>query len=57
MRKVWDYLKEYDLLREDILKIVDEFFKCGILISGTKLEEFKKFFFKTLLTASISFLP
>ena len=43
MRKVWDYLKEYDLLREDILKIVDEFFKCGILISGTKLEEFKKY--------------
>ena len=42
MRKVWDYLKEYDLLREDILKIVDEVFKCGILISEPKLEEFKK---------------
>ena len=43
MRKVWDYLKEYDLLREDILKIVDEVFKCGILISEPKLEEFKKY--------------
>ena len=46
MRKVWDYLKEYDLLREDILKIVDEVFKCGILISGPKLEEFEKKFSK-----------
>ena len=43
MIKVWDYFKEYDLLREDILKIVDEVFKCGILISEPKLEEFKKY--------------
>ena len=46
MIKVWDYFKEYDLLREDILKIVDEVFKCGILIFGPKLEEFKKKFSK-----------
>ena len=31
MLKVWDYLKEYDLLREDILKIIDEFFKISKL--------------------------
>ena len=44
MIKVWDYLKEYDLLREDILKIIDEVFKGEILISGPKLEEFEKKF-------------
>lgn len=31
MIKVWDYLKEYDLFREDILKIIDEFFKISKL--------------------------
>ena len=46
MIKVWDYLKEYNLLREDILKIIDEVFKGGILISGPKLEEFEKKFSK-----------
>ena len=29
MLKVWDYLKEYDLLREDILKIIDEVFNSN----------------------------
>ena len=29
MTKVWDYLKEYDLLREDILKIIDEVFNSN----------------------------
>jgi len=29
MIKVWDYLKEYDLLREDILKIIDEVFNSN----------------------------
>ena len=38
MIKVWDYLKEYQFLRNDILKIVDEVFKGGILIFGPKLE-------------------
>ena len=46
MIKVWDYLKEYDLLREYILKIIDEVFKGEILISGPKLEEFEKKFSK-----------
>jgi len=41
MIKVWDYLKEYSLLREDILNAVDEVFKGGILIFGPKLEEFE----------------
>ena len=34
------------MLREDILKIIDEVFKGGILISGPKLEEFEKKFSK-----------
>ena len=46
MIKVWDYLKEYQLLRDDILKIVDEVFKSGILIFGPKLEEFEEKFSK-----------
>ena len=46
MIKVWDYLKEYQLLRNDILKIVDEVFKGGILIFGPKLEEFEEKFSK-----------
>ena len=29
MIKVWDYLKEYELLRDYILKAVDEVFKGG----------------------------
>jgi hypothetical protein len=29
MIKAWDYLKEYDLLREDILKIIDEVFNSN----------------------------
>ena len=46
MIKVWDYLKEYELLREDILKAVDEVFKSGVLIFGPKLEEFEDKFSK-----------
>jgi hypothetical protein len=38
MIKVWDYLKEYELLRDDILKAVDEVFKGGTLIFGPKLD-------------------
>ena len=41
MIKVWDYSKEYSLLRDDILNAVDEVFKSGILIFGPKLEEFE----------------
>jgi len=46
MIKVWDYVKEYDLLREDILKAVDDVFKGGILIFGPRLEEFEEKFSK-----------
>jgi len=44
MIKVWDYKKEYELLREDILDAVDRVFKSGILVSGPKIEEFEKKF-------------
>jgi len=44
MIKVWDYLKEYELLREEILQAVDEVFKNGTLIFGPKLGEFEKKF-------------
>ena len=40
MIKVWDYKKEYDLLREEILDAVDGVFKSGILIFGPTV--FKK---------------
>ena len=42
MIKVWDYKKEYELLREDILDAVDSVFRSGILVSGPKIEEFEK---------------
>ena len=38
MIKVWDYVKEYELLRDDILKAVDDVFKGGILIFGISLD-------------------
>ena len=44
MIKVWDYKKEYELLREDILNAVDEVFKSGTLIFGPKVEEFEEKF-------------
>ena len=44
MIKVWDYLKEYEFLRDDILKAVDDVFKNGTLIFGPKLDEFEKKF-------------
>jgi dTDP-3-amino-2,3,6-trideoxy-4-keto-D-glucose/dTDP-3-amino-3,4,6-trideoxy-alpha-D-glucose/dTDP-2,6-dideoxy-D-kanosamine transaminase len=44
MIKVWDYLKEYELLREDILSAVDNVFKNGTLIFGPKLDEFEEKF-------------
>ena len=42
MIKVWDYKKEYQLLRDDILEAVDNVFKSGILIFGPNVEEFEK---------------
>ena len=44
MIKVWDYLKEYELLRDDILAAVDDVFKKGTLIFGPKLDEFEEKF-------------
>ena len=44
MIKVWDYAKEYELLREDILDAVDDVFKNGPLIFGPRLEEFEEKF-------------
>ena len=46
MIKVWDYLKEYELLREEILDAVDQVFKDGTLIFGPKLKEFEEKFSK-----------
>ncbi len=44
MIKVWDYTKEYELLRDDILSAVDDVFKNGPLIFGPRLEEFEEKF-------------
>ena len=44
MIKVWDYKKEYELLRNDILEAVDNVFKSGVLVSGPNIEEFEKKF-------------
>ena len=44
MIKVWDYKKEYELLRDDILDAVDSVFKSGILIFGPNVDEFEKKF-------------
>ena len=46
MIKVWDYLKEYETLRTEILEAVDQVFKNGILIFGPKLQEFEEKFSK-----------
>ena len=46
MIKVWDYLKEYEFLREEILDAVDQVFKGGTLIFGPKLQEFEEKFSK-----------
>ena len=39
MIKVWDYKKEYELLRDDILDAVDSVFKSGTLIFGPNVDE------------------
>ena len=46
MIKVWDYTKEYEILRDDILSAVDDVFKNGPLIFGPRLEEFEDKFSK-----------
>lgn len=39
--KVWDYLKEYALEREDILTAVDRVFSSGTLILGNSVKSFE----------------
>ena len=46
MIKVWDYIKEYESLRGEILEAVDRVFKDGTLIFGPKLAEFEEKFSK-----------
>jgi aminotransferase EvaB len=46
MIKVWDYLKEYEIMRTEILDAVDQVFKNGVLIFGPKLQEFEEKFSK-----------
>ena len=46
MIKVWDYIKEYESLRGEILEAVDQVFKDGTLIFGPKLAEFEEKFSK-----------
>ncbi len=44
MIKVWDYLEEYHLLRDEILKAVDGVFKGGTLVFGPRVREFEEKF-------------
>tara|TARA_R100000742_G_C4275472_1_gene95963 strand:- start:27 stop:1154 length:1128 start_codon:yes stop_codon:yes gene_type:complete len=41
MIKVWDYLKEYEQIRDEVLEEVDGVFKRGTLVFGPKTEEFE----------------
>tara|TARA_Y100001963_G_C6744364_1_gene430748 strand:+ start:462 stop:1604 length:1143 start_codon:yes stop_codon:yes gene_type:complete len=41
MIKVWDYKKEYESIREDVLDAVDSVFKGGTLVFGPRVEEFE----------------
>ena len=38
---VWNYLKEYELEREEILDAVDAVFRSGRLILGTNVSDFE----------------
>ena len=53
MIKVWDYKKEYELLREEILDAVDGVFKSGILIFGPNVENLKKSFQLTMIVTLV----
>jgi aminotransferase EvaB len=44
MIKVWDYLKEYAIEREDILAAVDSVFSSGTLILGNSVKGFEEEF-------------
>ena len=41
MIKVWDYKKEYEEMRDEILDAVDSVFSGGTLVFGPKVEEFQ----------------
>ena len=41
MIKVWDYLKEYEQIRDEVLEEIDGVFKRGTLVFGPKTEEFE----------------
>ncbi len=41
MIKVWDYKKEYEEMRDEILDAVDSVFSGGTLVFGPKVEEFE----------------
>lgn len=44
MIKVWDYLKEYAIERDDILSAVDRVFSSGTLILGNSVKRFEEEF-------------
>tara|TARA_R110001592_G_scaffold112198_2_gene310192 strand:- start:3009 stop:4139 length:1131 start_codon:yes stop_codon:yes gene_type:complete len=44
MIKVWEYKKEYENMREEILDAVDSVFKGGTLVFGPRVEEFENKF-------------
>ena len=44
MIKVWDYNKEYKIIRKKILKSIDDVFKSGTLVFGPALDRFEKKF-------------
>ena len=44
MIKVWDYKKEYQNEKEEILSAVEKVFESGTLVFGPHLEEFEKKF-------------
>ncbi len=41
MIKVWDYKKEYENIRDEVLEAVDSVFSNGTLVFGPKMEEFE----------------
>ena len=44
MIKVWDYKKEYEEIRDEVLEAVDSVFNGGTLVFGPRVEEFEKKF-------------
>ena len=44
MIKVWDYIKEYEQIRDEVLEEIDGVFRRGTLVFGPKTEEFENKF-------------